>query len=66
MQVHDRAQVFISCPSEDNGGRPTYVGTIERWSNQNLSLPDTKCASKINLFVLVSDSFPFPFSSRLD
>ncbi|KAJ9680258.1 hypothetical protein PVL29_019540 [Vitis rotundifolia] len=34
--VHDRAQVFMSCPSEDNGGRPTYVGTIERWSNQNL------------------------------
>ena len=63
--VHDRAQVFISCPFEDNSGRPTYVGTIERWSNQNLSLPDTKCASKINLFVLVENMGRVNYGSHL-
>jgi len=53
MQLHDRAQVFISCPSEENGARPTYVGTIERWLNNKLSLPGVKCHSNINLFILV-------------
>ncbi|KAA8541682.1 hypothetical protein F0562_022834 [Nyssa sinensis] len=54
-KVHDRAQVFISCPSEFNGGRPRYVGTIERWSNRPLSLPYKKCVSNISLFVLVEN-----------
>ncbi|KAK9282493.1 hypothetical protein L1049_005412 [Liquidambar formosana] len=54
-KVHDRAQVFISCPSEDNGGRPSYVGIIERWSNRTLGLPYLECASKISLFVLVEN-----------
>ena len=63
--VHDRAQVFISCPYEDNGGIPTCVGTIERWSNQNPSLPDTKYASKINLFVLVGNMGRVNYGSHL-
>ncbi|ESW22508.1 hypothetical protein PHAVU_005G158700 [Phaseolus vulgaris] len=54
-KLHDRAQVFISCPSEENGARPTYVGTIERWLNNKLSLPDVKCHSKTNLFILVEN-----------
>ncbi|XP_044478765.1 beta-galactosidase 17-like isoform X2 [Mangifera indica] len=54
-KVHDRAQVFVSCPSGDNGGRPTYVGTIERWSNQALSLPYARCVSNISLYILVEN-----------
>ncbi|XP_062156120.1 beta-galactosidase 17 [Alnus glutinosa] len=54
-KVHDRAQVFISCSSEDNGGRPIFVGIIERWSNQTLGLPKTKCLSNISLYVLVEN-----------
>ncbi|KAK3220499.1 hypothetical protein Dsin_014469 [Dipteronia sinensis] len=54
-KVHDRAQVFVSCPSGDNGGRPTYVGTIERWSNQALSLPNARCVSNITLYILVEN-----------
>ncbi|KAI5336824.1 PREDICTED: beta-galactosidase [Prunus dulcis] len=54
-KVHDRAQVFISCPSEDGHGKPTYVGTLERWSNQPLTLPNTKCLSNISLLVLVEN-----------
>lgn len=54
MQVHDRAQVFISCPVNDHGGRPVYAGKIERWSNKALQLPDLKCVSKSSLYVLVN------------
>ncbi|KAM3747339.1 hypothetical protein ACB098_05G027500 [Castanea mollissima] len=54
-EVHDRAQVFISCSSEDNGGRPVYVGTIERWSNLTLGLPKTECVSNISLYLLVEN-----------
>ncbi|KNA18029.1 hypothetical protein SOVF_074550 [Spinacia oleracea] len=54
-KVHDRAQVFISCHSEDYGGSPIYVGTIERWSNKELQLPHLKCVSRISLFVLVEN-----------
>ncbi|XP_030968113.1 beta-galactosidase 17-like [Quercus lobata] len=54
-KVHDRAQVFISCSSEDNGGRPIFVGTMERWSNQTLGLPKIKCISNISLYVLVEN-----------
>lgn len=54
-KVHDRAQVFISCSSEDNGGRPIFVGIIERWSNRTLGLPKTKCLSNISLYVLVEN-----------
>ncbi|TKY48267.1 Beta-galactosidase 17 [Spatholobus suberectus] len=54
-KLHDRAQVFISCPSEESGARPTYVGTVERWLNNKLSLPDVKCHFNINLFILVEN-----------
>ncbi|XP_028797629.1 beta-galactosidase 17 isoform X1 [Neltuma alba] len=54
-KVHDRAQVFISCPSKESGARPTYVGTLERRLNDNLSLPETKCFSDINLYILVEN-----------
>ncbi|KAI4355504.1 hypothetical protein L6164_004268 [Bauhinia variegata] len=54
-EMHDRAQIFISCPSEESGASPTYVGTMERWSNNKLSLPDAKCISNISLFILVEN-----------
>ncbi|KAL2332273.1 hypothetical protein Fmac_019854 [Flemingia macrophylla] len=54
-KLHDRAQVFIVCPSEESGARPTYVGTVERWLNNKLRLPDVKCPSNINLFILVEN-----------
>lgn len=53
LQVHDRAQVFISCRSEDNGRSPTYAGVIERWSNSDIVLPNIKCTSNVRLFILV-------------
>ncbi|XP_057457224.1 uncharacterized protein LOC130748096 isoform X2 [Lotus japonicus] len=54
FMLHDRAQVFICCPSKESGSRPTYVGTVERkrYSNYKLSLPGLKCHSKSNLFIL--------------
>ncbi|KAI8020319.1 Beta-galactosidase 8 [Camellia lanceoleosa] len=54
-EVHDRAQVFISCPSKDDARRSTYIGKIERWSNRPLSLPYTDCPSDIRLFILVEN-----------
>ncbi|XP_059640002.1 beta-galactosidase 17 [Cornus florida] len=54
-KVHDRAQVFISCPSEEYDRRPRYVGTVERWSNRPLRLPYTKCVSDISLYILVEN-----------
>ncbi|KAK4479564.1 hypothetical protein RD792_015082, partial [Penstemon davidsonii] len=53
-KVHDRAQVFISCP-EDSGKRPMYVGVITRWSNKPIDLPYLKCQSKTSLFILVEN-----------
>ncbi|XP_028123916.1 beta-galactosidase 17 isoform X3 [Camellia sinensis] len=54
-EVHDRAQVFISCPSKDDAKRSTYIGIIERWSNRPLSLPYTDCPSNVRLFILVEN-----------
>ncbi|XP_027340911.1 beta-galactosidase 17 isoform X2 [Abrus precatorius] len=54
-KLHDRAQVFISCPSKESSARPTYVGTVERWLKNKLSIPDIKCHSNINLFILVEN-----------
>ncbi|XP_030490612.2 beta-galactosidase 17 [Cannabis sativa] len=54
-KVHDRAQVLISCSSGLKAGRPTFVGTIERWSTGRLNLPSTNCVSSINLFILVEN-----------
>lgn len=52
-KVHDRAQVFVSCPSKNK--RPKYAGTIERWSNQAIGLPNLKCISPIKLLILVEN-----------
>lgn len=54
FQVHDRAQVFVSCALEDDGGSPGYVGSIERWLNRALEIPNIKCSSNISLFILVT------------
>ncbi|KAL7140310.1 hypothetical protein ABFS83_09G112700 [Erythranthe nasuta] len=53
-KVHDRAQVFISCP-EDSDKRPTYADVITRWSNRPIHLPYLKCESNNNLFILVEN-----------
>ncbi|XP_038875608.1 beta-galactosidase 17 [Benincasa hispida] len=53
-EVHDRAQVFLSCSSENKGVRPTSVGIIERWSNRRLNLPNTRCDSN-TLYILVEN-----------
>ncbi|ONK59308.1 uncharacterized protein A4U43_C08F5110 [Asparagus officinalis] len=53
-KVHDRAQVFVSCASED-GESPRYVGSIERWSNRALVIPNIKCSSNISLHILVEN-----------
>ncbi|KAL6559969.1 hypothetical protein OROGR_005086 [Orobanche gracilis] len=50
-KVHDRAQVFVSCP-DGSGKRPTYIDVITRWSNRPIDLPYLKCASKCKLFIL--------------
>ncbi|KAF8393544.1 hypothetical protein HHK36_021788 [Tetracentron sinense] len=55
QKVHDRAQVFVSCPSNDRGRRSTYIGTIERWSNRELGLPNIECVSNISLYILVEN-----------
>ncbi|CAI9114338.1 OLC1v1015046C1 [Oldenlandia corymbosa var. corymbosa] len=56
-KVHDRAQVFVSCASsdDDRGKRPTYVGTIARWSNRPIHLPHSKCASHPKIYILVEN-----------
>ncbi|KAL2493243.1 Beta-galactosidase 17 [Abeliophyllum distichum] len=53
-KVHDRGQVFISCP-KDNGKRPRYVGLITRWSNRPINLPYLKCGSRNKLYILVEN-----------
>ncbi|XP_010537559.1 PREDICTED: beta-galactosidase 17 [Tarenaya hassleriana] len=54
-KVHDRAQVFISCLSENYNGGLRFTGTIERQNNQPVFLPTIKCASKTGLFILVEN-----------
>ncbi|EPS69288.1 beta-galactosidase, partial [Genlisea aurea] len=53
LQVHDRAQVFISCPEK----RPTYIGLITRSSNRRaVDLPYLKCGQgKNKLLILVEN-----------
>ncbi|PIN09321.1 Beta-galactosidase [Handroanthus impetiginosus] len=63
-KVHDRAQVFISCP-EDSGKRPTYVDVITRWSNKPINLPYLKCESKNKLFILVENMGRLNYGSYL-
>lgn len=54
-KVHDRAQVFISCALNEKFASPKYVGVIERWSNQKLTIPKLQCSSNISLFILVEN-----------
>lgn len=54
-KVHDRAQVFISCHNEDSRERPTYLGTISRWSNMPINLPYTRCDFSNKLYILVEN-----------
>ncbi|KAJ6794616.1 beta-galactosidase 8 [Iris pallida] len=54
-KVHDRAQIFVSCSLMDDRGSPRYVGTIERWSNRALAIPNIKCSSNTSLFILVEN-----------
>ncbi|PKA57288.1 Beta-galactosidase 8 [Apostasia shenzhenica] len=54
-KVHDRAQVFVSCSLDDDGGRPRFVGIIERWSNRELEIPNMKCSSNTSVFILVEN-----------
>lgn len=51
LQVHDRAQVFVSCSAGVRTLR--YCGVIERWSNKTLEIPNLRCSSKTSLYILV-------------
>ncbi|WMV35022.1 hypothetical protein MTR67_028407 [Solanum verrucosum] len=53
--VHDRAQVFISCPSDNYEENPKYVGTVARWSNTSIRLPHTQCTSDSRIYILVEN-----------
>ncbi|XP_049412241.1 beta-galactosidase 17 isoform X2 [Solanum stenotomum] len=54
-KVHDRAQVFISCPSDNYEENPKYVGTVARWSNTSIRLPHTQCTSDSRIYILVEN-----------
>nr|XP_025887338.1 beta-galactosidase 17 isoform X4 [Solanum lycopersicum] len=54
-KVHDRAQVFISCPSDNYDENPEYVGTVARWSNTSIRLPHTQCTSDNRIYILVEN-----------
>ncbi|GKD29726.1 beta-galactosidase 17, partial [Tanacetum coccineum] len=54
-KVHDRAQVYVTCLSEDRRARPEYIGTIDRWSNKHVNLPNAECASRSRLLILVEN-----------
>ncbi|KAL3511678.1 hypothetical protein ACH5RR_024395 [Cinchona calisaya] len=54
-KVHDRAQVFVSCTSEDHRKRPIYVGTIMRGSNKPIHLPYTNSLSRTKIYILVEN-----------
>ncbi|WVZ99432.1 hypothetical protein U9M48_044729 [Paspalum notatum var. saurae] len=53
-QVHDRAQVFVSC-SADGVRNTIYAGVIERWSSNELEIPNLKCSSNTSLYILVEN-----------
>ncbi|KAG9143276.1 hypothetical protein Leryth_010213 [Lithospermum erythrorhizon] len=55
QKVHDRAQVFISCHREHIRERPTYLGTISRWSNRPVNIPYTGCGFTNKLYILVEN-----------
>ncbi|XP_076953362.1 beta-galactosidase 17-like [Bidens hawaiensis] len=54
-KVHDRAQVYVTCLSEDKREKPQYVGTINRWSNKQVDLPNAECSSTTRLLILVEN-----------
>ncbi|KAK9131170.1 hypothetical protein Sjap_011657 [Stephania japonica] len=49
-----KAQAFVSCSSRDYGSLK-YIGTIDRWSNMALTIPNINCVSNIRLFILVEN-----------
>ncbi|KAK3134968.1 hypothetical protein QOZ80_5BG0413010 [Eleusine coracana subsp. coracana] len=53
-EVHDRAQVFISC-SLGGARKPVYAGIIERWSSKWLEIPNLNCSSNTTLYILVEN-----------
>ncbi|VFQ70906.1 unnamed protein product [Cuscuta campestris] len=53
-KVHDRAQVFLSCPSDSNEG-PIYIGTIMRWSSTPISFTVANCTSRNRIYILVEN-----------
>nr|XP_043617273.1 beta-galactosidase 17 [Erigeron canadensis] len=55
-KVHDRAQVYVTCLSEDTRARPQYVGTTDRWSNNHVNLPNAKCASSSRLLLILVEN----------
>ncbi|KAG5601947.1 hypothetical protein H5410_033317 [Solanum commersonii] len=58
-KVHDRAQVFISCPSDNYEENPKHVGTVARWSNTSIRLPHTQCTSDSRIYILIPLPVPF-------
>ncbi|XP_076881844.1 beta-galactosidase 17-like [Bidens hawaiensis] len=55
-KVHDRAQVYVTCLSEDKREKPQYVGTVNRWSNKQVDLPNAECSSTTRLLILVENA----------
>ncbi|CAN8239585.1 unnamed protein product [Cochlearia groenlandica] len=55
-KVHDRAQVFVSCLSQEIGvGVLRYIGKTERWKNKPITIPTIECSSNTSLFILVEN-----------
>ncbi|XP_024011189.1 beta-galactosidase 17 isoform X3 [Eutrema salsugineum] len=55
-KVHDRAQVFVSCLSQDvDVGVLRYIGTTERWNNHPVTIPTIGCTSNTSLSILVEN-----------
>lgn len=65
LQVHDRAQIFISCPSDNYEENPIYVGTVARWSNTSIRLPHIPCTSDNRIYILVHSTVYSSFLARL-
>lgn len=53
-KLHDRAQVFIQTEDSEQLEH-CYVGIIERWSNQHLTLPSYASAPGLRLEILVEN-----------
>ncbi|XP_078428926.1 beta-galactosidase 17 isoform X2 [Wolffia australiana] len=55
-KIHDRAQVFVSCPGESGQKNPTTVGVIERWSNRELVVPALECPSDTRMLLVLVEN----------